>query len=128
MSTTSPAARAQESHEPAPPARVDAPYRNPTYPARTHWSERAGLEDRLKAWDQKIGDYARRLATLRDSASRASFERIYHQMTGARDQFADAARRLPRETGALYHEDLERLENAESALQRLVQRWDRAKA
>ena len=34
--------------------------------------------------------------------------RLYHQMQGARDQVAEAVRRLPLEVGGLYHEDHER--------------------
>jgi hypothetical protein len=128
VATSSPSLNSQESTEPSPPARTSAPWKNPSYPARTHWDERAALEQKLQLWDQKIGAAAQKLAVLGNAASRASHERIYHQMLGARDQLAEAVRRLPRETGALYHEDKERLAAAEAALQRLVQRWDALKA
>jgi hypothetical protein len=45
---------------------------------------------------------------------------------GARDQFAEAAGRLPREAGELYEEDRERLEIAEEALTRLSKHWEAA--
>ena len=45
-------------------------------------------------------------------------------MLGARDQVADAVKRLPRETGDLYDEDHHRLEEAVAALDRLFQQWD----
>jgi hypothetical protein len=41
-------------------------------------------------------------------------------MLGARDQIADAARRLPGEVGELYEEDRHRLEEAVAALDRLI--------
>jgi hypothetical protein len=79
----------------------------------------------LKSWDEKIAGVVRKLATLRpDQVNRASFDRAYHQMLGARDQMADAVRRMPLEAGALYAEDHERLKNAEAALVRLMARWD----
>jgi hypothetical protein len=82
----------------------------------------------VQFWDQKIGAMAQKLGVLGNAASRAAHERIYFQMLGARDQLAEAVRRLPRETGALYHEDQERLTAAEAALQRQVQRWDALKS
>ena len=54
----------------------------------------------------------------------APFERMLHQMQGARDQVADAVRRLPMETNDLYEEDRHRLEEAVAALTRLFERWN----
>ncbi|QEH32855.1 hypothetical protein OJF2_13400 [Aquisphaera giovannonii] len=109
----------------APPPAL--PPKNPSYPPRTHYGEKAQLAATLKSWDEKIAGVARKLATLRtDQPNRASFERAYYQMLGARDQMADAIRRMPLEAGDLYHEDQERLKNAEAALSRLMSRWDTA--
>ena len=49
-------------------------------------------------------------------------------MLGARDQVADAARRLPMETGDLYEEDKHRLEAGVAALDRVFQKWETQKA
>jgi hypothetical protein len=49
---------------------------------------------------------------------------MLHQMQGARDQIADAVRRLPMETDDLYEEDRHRLDEAVAALNRLFERWD----
>jgi hypothetical protein len=59
-----------------------------------------------------------------NSPSRAGFERLFAQMLGARDQVADAARRLPMEVGELYEEDKHRLEEAVAALDRVFKRWE----
>jgi len=53
----------------------------------------------------------------------APFERMLHQMQGARDQIADSVRRLPMETYDLYEEDRHRLDEAVAALDRLFERW-----
>ena len=45
-------------------------------------------------------------------------------MLGARDQVADAVKRLPLETGHLYEEDRHRAEEAVAALDRLFKTWD----
>ncbi len=45
------------------------------------------------------------------------------QMSACRDQIADAARRMPMEVGDMYHEDMERLESAVAALERLFAKW-----
>ncbi len=105
-----------------------SPWKNPSYPARTHWAERPALEEKLHAWDRKIATVAQKLTVIGAAPSRASHEKIYHQLTGARDQLADAVSRMPRETGVLHHEDHERLVNAESALERLFRRWDALKS
>jgi len=86
------------------------------------------LEEKLQAWDRKIATVAQKLAVIGSAPSRSAHERIYHQLTGARDQLADAVYRMPRETGALHHEDHERLVNAEAALERLFHRWDALKS
>ena len=109
------------SSSPAP-AKTD-PFRNPSYPRRTHVGEQKELEATLLSWDQKIEAAASKLQVMGESEDRAVLVRLYHQAMGARDQFAEAARRLPREAGSLYEEDRERLQAAESALVRLVEQW-----
>jgi hypothetical protein len=50
-------------------------------------------------------------------------ERMYNQMLGARDQIADAVKRLPLEVGVLYEEDRHKLEEAIASLERIFTRW-----
>jgi hypothetical protein len=57
------------------------------------------------------------------SQQRSTFDRLFAQMLGARDQVADCARRIPGETGGLYEEDHHRLEEALAALDRVEARW-----
>ena len=59
-------------------------------------------------------------------ARRAGLERLYFQMLGARDQVAEAVRRLPLETGDLYDEDKERYEEAVAAFERVCSSWEKA--
>ena len=115
----------RESSDPATATLArDCPAKNPSYPPRTHFGEKQALEEKLRSWDEKIAALAVKLSVLGAGPGRASRERLLHQMMGARDQMAEAVRRMPLETGALYEEDAERLRNAEAALVRLVQRWD----
>jgi hypothetical protein len=44
-------------------------------------------------------------------------------LLGARDQVAESVRRIPLETGDLYHEDKERFEQALAAFDRVLKRW-----
>ena len=99
-------------------------YKNPSYPERTHFSERAALEGKLKACDEKLAAVKRKLGLLGNHAKKAEYERVYNQLCGARDQIADAGYRMAREAGGLYHEDLERLEAAERSFAWILQRWD----
>ncbi len=109
----------------SPPTRSQI--KNPTYPQRTHFAERPQLEETLRSWEQKISGVTSKLKTLGDHPGRAAYERLYHQMQGARDQIAEAVRRMPLEAGALYEEDRERFNAAVAALGRLFQNWDRVK-
>jgi hypothetical protein len=104
------------------------PLRNPSYPQRTHFGERQQLEETLRSWEQKISSVAGKLTALASHPGRANYERLYHQMQGARDQMAEAVRRMPLETGTLHEEDRERFEAAAAALGRLLQKWDGVKA
>jgi exonuclease VII small subunit len=111
----------------APPP--TGPFKNPTYPQRVHIHERAHWQGVLKACEERIAAARKKLDVLAVNASqRPAFERLFAQMLGARDQVADAARRLPGETGALYDEDRERLEQAVAALDRVLRQWDGQKA
>src|SRR5262249_49183470 len=104
--------------EPATPTRpVGGPrardpdcFKSPTYPQRVHLHERAQLEASLGSCEERLHAVLNKLSALGKPPQRASFERLYHQMLGARDQVAEAVRRLPLETGALYDEDHERFE------------------
>jgi hypothetical protein len=91
------------------------PNRNPSYPQRVHIRERA-------AWQKRLADAEAQIAAVRQSACANSpgAERIFAQMAGARDQLADAIRRLPMEVGELYEEDAHRVHEAETALKRLL--------
>jgi hypothetical protein len=78
----------------------------------------------LSVWTQKVAAAGAALRSIPAGTARASLEFTYAQMLGARDQIADAARRLPMEVGDLYEEDHHRLEEALAALGRLFQRWE----
>jgi hypothetical protein len=104
-------------------ARSADPFHNPTYPKRVHLLERAQLEDALRDCDQRLSAAFQKLNVLSNHAQRPAFTRLYHQMQGARDQVAEAVRRLPLETGGLYHEDHERFAQAMAAIERLSLKW-----
>jgi hypothetical protein len=100
------------------------PWKNPSYPQRVHIGERAHWQEVLKTCDERIAGARGKLSANASGPNRAAFERFFAQMLGARDQVADAARRMPMETGDLYEEDRHRLEEAVAALDRVFQRWD----
>jgi hypothetical protein len=99
-------------------------FKNPSYPQRTHFGERTQLEETLHTWEEKIRGASGKLAALGDQPGRSTYERLFHQMLGARDQMAEAAARIPLEAGVLYEDDRERFEAAAEALGRLFQKWD----
>ena len=101
-------------------------YHNPTYPQRVHLLERGQLEEALRSCDQRLNSAQQKLNVLANHAEKARFMRLYHQMQGARDQVAEAVRRLPLEVGGLYHEDHERFQNAMEAIERTWSRWEKA--
>ncbi len=115
---------------PAPAAgpRPSDGYHNPSYPVRDHLFESAELEKALRSWDERIGSDRQKLNSVMNQPEQAIFVRLYHQMLGARDQLTESRRRLPLETGDLYHEDKERFEQAIAALDRLWSSWDKAGA
>jgi hypothetical protein len=102
------------------------PNRNPTYPQRIHLDERGQLEQALRSCDQRLGSALQKLNVLANHSEKPRLVRLYHQMQGARDQVAEAVRRLPLEVGGLYHEDRERFQNALDAMDRIGRRWDKA--
>jgi hypothetical protein len=112
-----------ESKSQSQPVSVD-PRKNPSYPQRVHVHERAHWQQALAQCEEKIAATVPKLSALNSNPKRAAFERLFAQMLGCRDQVADAARRLPMETGDLYEEDKHRLEEAVAALDRIVKKWD----
>jgi hypothetical protein len=105
------------------PQTID-PRKNPSYPQRVHIHERAQWQGVLEQCEQRIASAQAKLNAVASSPDRAAFERLFAQMLGARDQVADAARRLPMETGDLYAEDKHRLEAGVAALDRIFQKWE----
>jgi hypothetical protein len=103
------------------------PRRNPSYPQRVHIHERAHWRGVLQKCEERIAMARQKLLVLGNTPNRPAFERLFTQMLGARDQVADAARRLPMETGELYEEDKQRLEEGVAALDRVFKRWEAQK-
>jgi hypothetical protein len=116
----------QTNAEPAAGSRQADPNRSPTYPQRVHLDERGQLEEALRSCDQRLGSALQKLNVLANHADKPRLARLYHQMQGARDQVAEAVRRLPLEVGGLYHEDRERFQNAMDAMDRIGRRWEKA--
>jgi hypothetical protein len=102
------------------------PYRNPSYPPRSHYSERSHLDEALRNCDQRLESARQKLNSLANHADKARLLLLFHQLQGACDQVAEAVRRLPLETGGLYHEDHERFHNAMDASERTWRRWESA--
>src|SRR4051794_26193155 len=100
------------------------PLKNPSYPERIHLHERAHWQQVLRSCETRIAGALEKLNVIKPGPQRAEFERLYAQMIGARDQVADAVRRLPLETGDLYSEDRHRVEEAVAALGRVLTRWE----
>lgn len=106
-----------------PAAKTTNPFKNPSYPQRTHVRERAQWEDLLKSWESRIALAGKQLESSAAGADRAARERTHAQMLGALDQMADAVRRMPGEAGHLYDEDKHRLDLAVAALERIFRSW-----
>jgi hypothetical protein len=100
------------------------PKKNPTYPQRVHLLEKPHWEGVLQQVEARLVVPRQKLKVLGNDPKRPAFERIFAQMLGARDQVADAVKRLPLETGGLYEEDHHRVEEAVKALDRLLMKWD----
>ena len=99
------------------------PKKNPAYPQRVHLLEKPKWLAVLAGIETRLVDPRQKLSILGTNAKRPALERIYAQMLGARDQVADAVKRLPQETGDLYEEDKHRVEEAVASLDRLFDRW-----
>lgn len=109
-------------------ATVVDPLKNPAYPQRMHIHERAHWQSLLLQCEERVATARQKLNVLSPSTpGLEKFERLFAQMLGARDQVADAARRLPGETGDLYSEDKHLLEEAVAALERVKKQWDEQK-
>ena len=121
MSKSSPVS---EGDSPETPLPVADPRKNPSYPQRIHLREKAHWQTVLQMVETRLAVPRQKLSVLGQDARRPAFERIYAQMMGARDQIADAVKRLPQETGDLYEEDHHRVDEAFAALDRLFQKWD----
>jgi hypothetical protein len=106
------------------PKPVADPKKNPSYPQRVHLLEKPKWEGILQTVEARLVVPRQKLSVLGNDPKRAAFERIFAQMQGARDQVADAVKRLPLETGGLYEEDHHRVDEAVAALDRLFQKWD----
>ena len=89
---------------------IEDPRFNPSYPQRVHLKERPHWESVLRNWTERIAAAER--------AGRLDARTVV-QLHGARDQIADAVRRLPGEVGGLYEEDKHKLEEAVQALERI---------
>ena len=117
----------------APPALTTGtpvvnPLKNPAYPQRVHIQERSHWQGVLQQCEERVATARQKLNVLSALApGREKFERLFAQMLGARDQVADAAQRLPGETGDLYAEDKHRLEEGVAALERVKKQWDEQK-
>lgn len=101
-------------------------YRNPSYPQRVHLHERARLDEALRKCDERLNSALQKLNVLANHAQKEVLVRLFHQLQGARDQVAEAARRMPLEVGGLYHEDEERFKQAMDAIERIGRAWDKA--
>src|SRR5262249_47565525 len=98
--------------------------KNPSYPARIHVGERSHWQGVLRSCEERIATARQKLDVLGPGPNRTGFERLYAQMLGARDQVADAVRRLPMDAGDLYEEDKPRLDEAVAALDGVLKRWE----
>lgn len=96
------------------------PWISPSYPRRVHVRERGQLQSLLAHWEVRIEEARSQLASTGPDPARS---RLYSQMLGARDQIADAVRRMPMEVGDLYANDDNRLKQAVASLERLFDRW-----
>ena len=120
-----------ETETGSPPAEGSQPtdlVHNPAYPVRNHFHESAELEAALQSAEERIRMAHQKLSALGNHANQSTLIRLFHQMLGARDQIAESRRRLPLETGGLYHEDRERFKQAIAALDRVWRLWEKAVA
>ena len=112
------------SRETAAGLPIADPNHSPTYPQRVHLHERGQQKRRCDLADQQLElNTLQKLNVLANHAEKPRFVRLYQQMQGARDQVADAVRRLPLEVGGLYDEDHERFQNGMEAMERIGRKW-----
>lgn len=100
------------------------PFRNPSYPARTHFHEREKLEASLRDAEERLSAARQKMGAISNHPQTAALTRLYHQLMGARDQIADTVRRIPLEASDLYREDQERYHNAVAAFERVWRKWN----
>jgi hypothetical protein len=91
-----------------------------------HLNDRARLDEALRSCDERLNAALQKLDVLANHAQKDVYVRLFHQLQGARDQVALAARRMPLEVGDLYHEDEERFKQAMDAIERIGRVWDTA--
>lgn len=117
------------AHEPAineqvaRSGKVAAIPKSPTYPRRNHTTEGPKWQELLASWDAKIEPLLKAIPVGTSLGELGEKGRVLAQMIGSRDQIRDAANRLPREVTHLYHEDMERLDFAVAALERLFAKY-----
>lgn len=105
----------------AKPAQTAQVLRSRSYPRRIHVRERPEWNALLQSWEARITEAASQRSARTDQGTTS---KLYAQMLGARDQLADAVRRLPMEVGELYEEDRHRVNLAVAALERLFAQWN----
>jgi hypothetical protein len=101
-------------------------YHNPSYPQRVHFADCARLDEALRSCDERLSSAFQKLNVLANHAQKDVFVRLFHQLQGARDQVAEAARRMPLEVGGLYQDDDERFKQAMDAIERISREWVKA--
>ena len=55
-------------------------FKNPTYPPRVHFLERAAILDGLRSCDERLQTIKQKLELLGNHPQKAAHERVYHQM------------------------------------------------
>jgi len=113
-----------EGGPPAATPQARGPLKNPSYPQRVHAHERPHWQGVLAACEERVSVARKKLEAVGNTPNLPALDRLYAQMLGARDQVAEAARRLPGEVGDLYEEDKHRLDEAVAALDRVIRAWD----
>lgn len=96
--------------------------KNPSYPARVHAYEAPKWREVLAGIEARLESARARWGGIKDSKKKEQSALFVHQLAGARDQVAEAVRRMPQEVGELYEEDHHRLEQAVAAFDRVEKR------
>lgn len=100
------------------------PHKSPSYPNRVHLHERPQLDAQLKSCNERLAQARQELEARMQGPGREAALRLFSQLVGARDQLADAVRRLPMEVGKMYDEDRLRLVDALAAFDRVLDAWN----